>query len=170
MFISRRENGVFYLFYKNEAGEQRKVSTRTKLKSEAIRFLRQFDAEQHKRTRNTANITFTEFSAKFLEYVKANLLPRTHELNHLSLNQFLNVTGNLPLGSITAYHGDCFKSALVAKIRPVTVNMRLTKLKAALQMAVRWEMPSRNPLSSVKKVVEPQQTPSFLPKEDFQRL
>lgn len=45
MFLSRRSSGFYYLWYEDEFGRRRKVSTKTTLKSEAVEFLRTFKRE-----------------------------------------------------------------------------------------------------------------------------
>ena len=47
MFLSRR-NGIYYLWYTDEAGRKQKVSTRVSSKSEAVKFLRDFRLKSKK--------------------------------------------------------------------------------------------------------------------------
>jgi hypothetical protein len=41
MFLSKR-NGVYYLWYEDESGRRQKVSTRSKVKRDALAFVRAF--------------------------------------------------------------------------------------------------------------------------------
>lgn len=56
------------------------------------------------------------------------------------------------------------------KISPVSVNVELCTLRAAFYTAVRWKLLAENPLKKVPLVRIPDREPTYLAKDDFQRL
>ena len=49
MFLSKCSNGVYYLFFRDELGKRRAVSTRHRLKADAVKFLQAFKQAEHER-------------------------------------------------------------------------------------------------------------------------
>ena len=77
MFLSRRSNGLYYLWFEDEFGKRRKVSTRTTLKSEANKFLRTFRRD----TAVTAKPKrLSEFIKEFLAYTESTYSVATHDI------------------------------------------------------------------------------------------
>jgi hypothetical protein len=63
MFLSKRSNGVYYLWFDDELGRRHKVSTRCTLKTDALKFIQQFkQAEKQKKINRVLLSQFTETS------------------------------------------------------------------------------------------------------------
>jgi integrase len=60
--------------------------------------------------------------------------------------------------------------ARAKKVSPVTVNIELRMLRVAFYRAERWKLLSENPFKRVRLVRIPEQQPTYLTKEDFQKL
>ena len=45
MFLSKRSNGIYYLWYFDDSGKRHKVSTGCQLKSDALKFVQRFKAD-----------------------------------------------------------------------------------------------------------------------------
>jgi hypothetical protein len=74
MFLSKRPDGVYHLFYTRADGKRSSISNKTKLKSEANKFLaksaaNQIDDGDHK----ILPITIESFSKKFLKHSETDL-------------------------------------------------------------------------------------------------
>jgi hypothetical protein len=63
MFLSKR-NGVYYLFFRDEHGVRHNVSTRCRIKSDALRFLQSF------RSGNPRNTTQSLQLAAFFQQLE----------------------------------------------------------------------------------------------------
>ena len=69
MFLSKLPNGIYHIYYFKENGKKSKVSTHTKLKSEAYKFLTNFEQEIKSRKENKLSpIELRQFSFEFLVY------------------------------------------------------------------------------------------------------
>ena len=42
MYLSKHKNGDYYIYFEDEFGRRKSITTKTKLKSEATKFLSQF--------------------------------------------------------------------------------------------------------------------------------
>lgn len=167
MFLSRR-CGVYYLWYTDTEGKRHKVSTKSTLKSNALAFVREFKPKRI--TSEREDLDFSTFIERFISFCKSTYQPGTIDLYRLALNSFLSIKGNCTLRSVTAFDLDMYKSTLLTRMRPVTVNMRLAKLKAAFNTAKRWGQIEKNPFENVKMVSIAESVPIHLSREEFRTL
>ena len=96
MFLSKRPSGIWYLFY--GTNPRKKISTGTKVKSEALQFLRNF-TETQKPT--VPNLTLSEFKAKYLEYSKSIHSRSTQEHHKFSYHRLIGHVGDIHLRDLT---------------------------------------------------------------------
>ena len=67
MFLNKRKNGFYYVYYEDVNGKRNKVSTREKLKSKAIHFPSGFQEElKLESARKLVPITLSEFRTEIL--------------------------------------------------------------------------------------------------------
>jgi integrase len=103
-----------------------------------------------------------------------------------AINNFASIIGNLPLASYTPQHFDIYKAVRQKSfkiirikgghkldkentVKPITINIELRTLRSFFNTAVRWRILDRSPFD-VKLVSVPDSLPTFLTKEDFQKL
>ncbi len=73
MFLSKRPSGIYYIYYEDSNGKRQAISTKSKLKSEALKFLINFKSELLERaSRKTIPITLDEFQFEFLKHFRSN--------------------------------------------------------------------------------------------------
>lgn len=166
MFLSKSTSGIYQLYFYNDEGKRKKISTRCNHKSDAVKFLQRFNPE----IRNI-KIRWEDYRKKYLEFAKINVTPRTLLGYEYAIKYFQEVAGNIPLDKITPQHWDNYKIFRLNKnIQPTTVNIELRYLKAILFVAKRWKYIDQNPFSLLKLCSVPEKNPSFFSKEDFQIL
>jgi integrase len=170
MFLhKRRSTGYWYLYYQDEAGKKRSVSTRHKKKPGAVEFLRTFKAREEEARRRVRNITLSVFIKEYLKSSKSYHTPNSHESARAALNEFIKIIGDITLAKITSRDVENF----VQVKRGVSVHTArrcYVTVRAALQKAVDWEYLSVNPFAKVTKPVAPEAPPLFFSKEEFRRL
>jgi integrase len=168
MYLSRRSKGVYYLWYKDDAGRKHKVSTHTTLKSEANQFLREFKVT---RVRSARSMRLSEFVAEFLTFAGTTYSPKTVDIYHRVFGIFQELAGDPTLQSITARHIDQYKALrLNSKRKAVSVNIELRALKAAFNVAIRWKLIEENPCAQVGQIPTPDEPPHFFTPADFEKL
>ena len=62
MFLSKRSNGLYYVWFFDRDGKRQKVSTGTKLKQEATKFLVEFAHKQKSQESQPAPLTLSQFT------------------------------------------------------------------------------------------------------------
>lgn len=173
MILTKDSNGYWYVYYKGDVGKRKRKSTRCKQKSDALKFLQTFKIEKEVKPQRT---TLSGFTNTFLSYAGTNFSKGTVKLYQEALKKLSSVVGDLPLSAFTPQHWDKYKSWRLQpkesgkSVSPVTVNMELRTLRAALNTAFRWKLIDSNPFSCQKLCRVEEQSPIFFTKEDFQKL
>lgn len=167
MFLSKAPSGIYYLWYKDDRGRRQKVSTRSKHKTDALKFVQTFKADQEEKIQPK---TLSAFTGEFLTYAKATFSPGTVDLYRRSLRYFLQITGDRPLPKLTPKEFDDYKVHRLATVKAVSANIELRALKAAMNTAVRWHLIEANPCTEVQQVGVPETPPVYFTKDGFQRL
>jgi integrase len=181
MFISKSSSGYYYVWFMDQRGKRKKVSTRCKRKGDAFRFLQHFREEEYERIQKTKRILLSSFAQEYLQYAKSNLAQRTLNIHKFALNRFISLVGDIPMVSVTPRHFDQYKtfrsnmtnglrSNNSQLVKPITVNIDLRALRACFSTAVRWQLIPKNPFSGLKHMFVPQQSPVFCTKQDVERL
>jgi len=164
--LLKRSNGFWYVLYEAD-GRIHWKSTRTRSKQEAAKSLSHLSELLKPRERV---ILLSGFIQDFLLYARGTYAKKTTDMYRNSLGSLMAFVGELPLTSLTARHLDTYKADRLLKVSPVSVNVELRTLKAAMNVAVRWQMLERNPFQGSPLVRVPERTPSYFSKEDFQQL
>ena len=167
MFISKLPHGIYYLFFRDEMGKRQKITTRSRVKTDAYRFLQSFRADQ--RT-VSGRIRLSQFVDEFLAYAKTAYAERTVLIYRNCLQRFLTFVGDLPLATLNAKHLDDYKAFRLGRVQPVTVNIEVRQIKAAFRTAVRWKMAHQSPFDGVTQCRVPEKPPVYLSRSDFERL
>ena len=167
MFLSKR-NGIYYLWYRDDLGRKKKVSTGATTKSAALEFLRDFDKSN--RPKQTSHLLLSAFAPQLFEHIQANMTPGTLWLYQNAFRHLIQFAGDIRLQQLSAFHFDRYKIHRLKEVGPVTVNIELRVLKAGLTVARRWKMVPANPFEGLSMVPVPEREPVFYSKEDFYLL
>jgi integrase len=167
MFLSKSRGGYYYIWYTDDRGKRRKVSTRCKLKTDALKALTDFKALT---ARKGSSIMLAQFVEQFLRYAEATYSLATVEMYRRTLGYFLAHASDRLLKSITPKHIDEYKTWRVGKIKPVSANIEVRTIKAALNTARRWKLLEANPCDQVRPLPIPEETPVYFKPGDFQTL
>ena len=71
MFLAKRSNGVYYLWFIDEAGHRQKISTGSTLKPDAIKFLRDFKEGERRLKSQLILKTLSGFWLDYQTYSKS---------------------------------------------------------------------------------------------------
>ncbi len=163
--LFRCPNG-FYYEVSNLHGRRIWRSTGCRRKSDALKFLASERKEAHRRPQ----LTLSQFEKQFLVYAETNFAPTTVLLYKQVISTFKRLIGNRHLKAYTVQDVETFKTLRLKEVSPVKVNIDFRTVKAFLQTALRWELIEKNPFSGVKQIRVPPERPTYLTKQDFQRL
>ena len=102
MFLYKRKSGYYYIIYRQDNGKRTSISTHSKYKSDAIKFLTQFkDKIIAKEQQRVIPITLKEFKEEYLFYSVATHTPKTTHGIKNSFTFLLRYLGNINLSDIT---------------------------------------------------------------------
>jgi site-specific recombinase XerD len=163
-FISRHKNGYWYLFYDDENGIRRRKSTKSRTKSGALKFMRSYIPSVPKGKK----ISLPVFESRIIGYVTSHHKRGTVTIYRQAFKHLRSVIGNVPVDRIGAVHVDTFKTVRMQTVRPATLRIDLATLKAAFNLALRWEVVAVNPFARVKMPTTPEVAPIFFPRDEFE--
>ena len=102
MFLSKRPNGIYYLYYNDNIGKRYCVSTKSKLKREALKFLTNFRVELEERaSRKIFPITLNKFRFEFLKHSEAIHTPKTTKTFVTTFKYMLEFFGDPIISDLT---------------------------------------------------------------------
>ncbi|MCX6136088.1 MAG: site-specific integrase [Ignavibacteriales bacterium] len=158
----------WYLQWNDDDGRTRQKSTGYKDKGEALLVLsdlKKFTREKQK------PILFSRFAEQFKESNTGTIIVGTLEIYSYTFRCFIRLVGDTILNQITPRHWDLFRAARMKEVRPVTCNIDLRTLRAALSTAVRWKLIESNPFSgqSLCRAAE-QRDVAFITVENLQSI
>lgn len=159
MFLSKRQNGIYYLYITDEnTGKRKMISCNTKYKPEAMKFLSNFKTKSknlHKKI--SANVLrLSDLQNEVLKYVSDNLRKSTCQIYIRVFNDMLRIISNKPWQLIRIADIENYKSLRLKEVAQTTVNIELTTIKAIFNYAIWFNWINVNPCISIKKLSIPQ--------------
>jgi integrase len=164
--LFKRSNGVYAILYYHH-GHRHWKSTGVSTKPEALEALTHF---KDLLTGDRPSLLLSEFIARFLSYAETTYSPATQDLYRRTFGRLQAITGRIYLAELTPEHFDRYKSQQLRSVSPVTVNIELRALRAALNTARRWKLVEANPFAEVKFVQVPDVEPVFFTIQQFQKF
>jgi integrase len=167
-YLYKRPNGYWYIGYWQD-GRRLWKSADTKMKPEALKVLRGFE---DRLKQDVTKITFREFTEQFRLLQKNSLRGSTiSRIYTPAFNSFERICGNKLITLYSLRDVETFKRVMLEEKRtPVTVNIQFRSLRAAFNMALKWQMLGDNPFGKSSQLRVSDQGPVHLSKHDFQKL
>jgi integrase len=167
VYLSRNSNGYYYIWYRDESGKKQKVSTRKRMKAEAIKALIEYRKLIDQKMGRT---NYAQFVEEFLPFAQATYSAATYDLYQRTLKLFGKSIGTIRLREISPRHIDAYLVKRLETIKPTSANIELRALKAAFNTAKRWRLVADNPCSDVRAPAIAEVAPVFFSPDDFERL
>jgi site-specific recombinase XerD len=169
MFLSRI-NGVYYLFFSDETGTRRKISTRCKQKHEANSFLNNFKQKEFLHRKKPKFITLSEYQLEYMVYASGVLTAKSQRTYLNAFREFQRIAGDIPIHTIGIREIETLLSIKKAEASEWTARKYFISLKASFEKAVQWEYITANLFRKVKKPKTPETSPVFLSPTEFRTL
>jgi site-specific recombinase XerD len=167
MFLSKRSNGIYYLWIDDELGRRHKVSTRCTLKTDALKFLQDFKQSEHERKVKLQRVSLHQFTEDYLTYSRGAHTAKSRESASTSLREFLRIVGDLPLHKIGVREIEQFLAIKIGEASEQTARTYFVTLASAFETAKRWNCVSSNPFRLVEKPKIREIQPAYFSKDDF---
>jgi len=163
MFLHRRENGYWYLWYQDTNGRKRKVSTKRRYKGEALQFAKEFVATSTKRQ----SITIGDYISEYLNYSSAVHTSETKKVFNTCLTQLKIFVGDVKLTSVGPSLVERFLADKIRHSSLINAKKYYQHLRSAFETAVKWGYCKENPFAKVTKPKAPQVRAPFFTPDDF---
>jgi integrase len=170
MFLSKRSNRIYYLWYRDGFGKKRKVSTRARRKTDALKFLQSFRESERRRTIRLNHTLLSDFTKEFLAYSKDVHRPKTQEMFRTALRALLDSAGDVPIQRLGIRDIEQFVAEKAKNRSERTVRAYFVTLASAFETAKRWNLTAENPFRQVEKPRLRELQPAYLKKADFHKL
>ena len=157
MFLSKGYNGYYYLYYKDDSGKRKKVSTKTKLKSEANKFFREFNSEKKPvKPIIKALLRISEVEIPIMKYVVSNFTKSTEEKYSLTFRNLRRILNDIPVQSITINEIEYYKSERVKEVNPVSCNIEVRTVRAICNLSIKLGLMDGHNLRGIQQFKIPQ--------------
>jgi|SRR4030095_2689987 len=173
MFISKGYKGTYNLYFKNpKTGKRAKISTGTKKQQEAYQFLRRFEQNEVMAVYKMVpkHLTLLYLKNEILDYVRVNYEAKTLELYANTFKNVLEHFGDREIEILSLKEFEKYKAYRANLVSRTSVNMELRTLKAAFNIALRFGLIRKNPISGVKQFSIPQKERLNLNDEELKML
>jgi len=170
MFLSKHPNGIYYLFFHDELGIRRKVTTKCRRKCEATKFLQSFKVSERERRLSQERRRLSQFKEDFLAYSRTVHTVKTQASFETAFKEFLKKLGDVPLHLVNIREIERFLSDKTSEASIWTARKYHTALASAFETAKKWKCISDNPFRQVEKPKAPEVQPAHFTKKEFQDL
>ena len=170
MFLAKRK-GIYQIYYTGSNGKRTSVSTKTKYKSEAFKFLSEFSTTlTEDKKRGFVAISLKDFRFEYLKHSESYHTWRTTINLKTTFNSLLKYFGNVSLSDLTKIK---IEEYIRYKIRTVSIycaRKDLINIKASLNWGVQNNYLLENPSKTIKSIKPPERLPVFFSKSEFKKL
>lgn len=157
MFITKRQNGFYYLYISDEnTGKRKMISCKTKKKPEAMKFLTNFKNHSKNPLKKSTVIYLSDLQSEVLKYVNDNLRIGTCLIYKSCFKNLLRIIKDKPIMLITSNDIEKYKSERLKEVAQSTVNIDLNTIKAIFNIAIRFNWIDKTPCKDIKKIAIPQ--------------
>ncbi|MCF8241078.1 MAG: tyrosine-type recombinase/integrase [Melioribacteraceae bacterium] len=148
MYLTKNNKSPFYQIIYERDEKPTSKSTKTKIKSEALKFLSEF--EQHLKTKpKETNLSLFQFRDEYKNYISGIRSESYKRTVNVAFKQFINFIENPQLKNITIKSIDSFISEVYSRA-PQSALTYYRILKAAFNKALQWNYLQNNPFSKIK--------------------
>ena len=171
MHISKRSNGIYYIWFTDEQSRKQKISTRCSSKSEALQVFRNFtQPSQNKPQQPLPPSSLSSFTATYLDYAKARYSRSYCENIAASLRGLLNTVGDILLQRIGIREVEQYIASIAPGKSDRTSRAYFVTLASAFQTAMRWGHIETNPFRRVARPRLRELLPVHLTKDEFRAI
>ena len=171
MILSKRSNGIYYVIYNQANGKRTRISTKSKMKVEALSFLSRFQKELDlRKNMKPVAVTLQVYCVKFLEYSKSVHTVLTHKGYDKTLSMLQEYLGKIALQEITPVMMSEYLEQRIKTSSVYQARKDLICINSLFNKAVAEDYIEVNPCRKIKRIKIPQRQPIFFSSEEFKCL
>jgi len=171
MYLSKRSNGIYYIFYHQLNGKITCISTKERIKSEALKFLSNFQKETKNRKESKASpIPIRKFFDEFLIYSASIHSPKHTASLKATFSKFIQHSGNPLLSEVKKENFIQYKETRLKEVSEFTVKRDLANLSSLFNWGISKGYLKQNLVQGIKKPRLPEKQPLFFDEISYQIL
>ncbi len=173
MYLCKLKNGYYYVFFKSDNGKKNKISSRTKYKSEALKFFNDFKGQLKRRNEidYLSPITLKEFIWEYLKLSSVYHTDKTYGCYKSTFNFFTKfLSPSILLSDITTSQVENYLLNRYQTISVYAHRKDYINLKAFFNKAIEMNYLKFNPVSRIKRIKIPEKLPTFFSRDEFSKL
>jgi integrase len=167
VYLSKR-NGIYYLYYQQRNGKTTCITTKSKYKSEALKFLSNFEEKLF--GSRTKSILFNEFIFQFLKHAEI-----IYSVNHWkslrsTFNQATLYLGNIPISDLTVSKLQDYFNYRTSVVSAYAVKRDIANFGSAFKWAIAQCYIAKSPIPKIKKPKLPEKQPLYFSHKEFNKF
>lgn len=169
MYLSKnRKSGIWYLYLRVE-GRKTRYSTKTRLKSEALKFLSEFEKKLKKQSNPEQSFTMNQLKVKYLGMIEVTHTRQSWGHSRHSIEKFIEVVGgDTEVKGVTRSMAESFILNTFQRSK-WTASLHLRHLKAVFNRAIDWGYAGTNPFNGIRLKI-PVNHPVFINKKELELI
>jgi integrase len=170
MYLFKHKNGIYQVIYKQANGKYTRITTKTKLKSEANKFLAEFMSEIVRlKERGHNSIDLRAFIYLFNKHSEAIHRPKTTESFKWVFKDLQKYLGNPLIHEITLKQTQDFLN-FKRKVSVYTAQKYLAYLRSAFNHALKNNYITKNHFKDIPNFRIPEKQPKYFSPDEYQLL
>lgn len=171
MFLSKFKNGYYYVYYTKKDGKRSRISTKSKTKSGAFKFLTNFNQELKKReAEKTIPILMKKFFFDFNVYSELLHSHKTVLSQKTTCNELLKFFGDIQIKELTKEKILDFILYRLRKVSAYSVKRDIQNLSNAFYWGIQKKYLENNQCDGIKKPKLPEKQPKYFSIEEYKIL
>lgn len=174
MFLSKRQNGIYYIFYSDcITGKRKKITTKSKKKSDALKFLMDFTQRNSVKIESKPIVyieRLSDLKNEILKNISLNLSKSTLQIYLRVFKELIRALNNKRVEDITQSDLERFKSIRLEKIKKTTINIEVRTIKAIFNLGNRMNIINVNPSKNFNQMITPEKEMLSMNQEEIQKL
>ncbi len=168
MYLSKNSKSPFYQIIYETNGKLTTKSTKKKLKSEALKFLSEF--EKHLAAKKIEKeILISEFQKEYVKFINETKSKSYLRSVNLSFKMFIDFTGDVKMNEIDSKIVESFIQFTYKRAK-YSAGLYYRTLKAGFSTALRWNYIKSNPFQAVKQPKQVSKLPLFISEDELQKI
>jgi integrase len=150
MYLSKnKKSGIYFVYFRKEDGKKTRVSTRTKYKHEALKFLNDFE-KRYKHSIQHPSFTMNDLKVKYLNAIEITHSKNSWRHSRHSLEKFIAVVGSdTQVKDVTKSMAESFILNTYQRSR-WSSSLHLRHLKAVFNRVIDYGYINTNPFRGIK--------------------
>ncbi|MDD3557033.1 MAG: site-specific integrase [Melioribacteraceae bacterium] len=160
MYLTKSKKSPYYQIIFERDGKRTTKSTKTKIKSEALKFLSNFEKKINEK-KKIETVSLKDFREHYLNYLSGTHSQNYQRAVRTSFRELLKFCGNIDLNKISIVSIDTFISKVYERA-PQSSLTYYRILKAAFNKALNWDLIESNPLMKIRAPKIKRNLPIFI--------